>query len=305
MLDMRLGPTRRAPRILWHRMPRIRTIFAVEVEDGLCPLFTVVEKPSGELTIGIASAERFGSDHTQGPEVREQRYSIHPSPRSADYTTIKHTLNLSDGQQITHVIVTDAVKRRTGFASVLVRRMPNPEQSGRRVSDKDRATSQIYCLPKYDPSQFTLFHGLFVGPRGLKFGAQHEGVGIVQHEFRCFSLVIPATYSAVPSHHTTEYMHILTLRPEHPNNPDLETALRKQMSGRSDEACLRQYRFSYLDLMKRFLTARLPDLTNPETENHMRDFIREIEGEMQQIEGVGIILISGHTPTRETPPNPQ
>jgi hypothetical protein len=149
-------------------MPLARTIFAIEMQSGLRPLFSVLEKSSGELIIPVNARQKFGPDPSVGPPILEQRYSIHPSLRSADYTTIKQTTKLADGRQITNAIVTDAVKKSTGFALIFIRRMSNMNHNGRRISEHDKQIRQI-LVPGYDPEIYTLMHGLLVGPPDMAF----------------------------------------------------------------------------------------------------------------------------------------
>jgi len=61
-------------------------------------------------------------DWDTSPSILEWRISIHPSLTSEAFTTVKKTTVLADGKRITAVALTDAVKGKTGFSGIFVRR---------------------------------------------------------------------------------------------------------------------------------------------------------------------------------------
>jgi hypothetical protein len=258
-------------------MPLARTIFAVEMQSGLRPLFSVLEKASGELIIPVNAGQKFGPDPSVGPTILEQRYSIHPSLRSADYTTIKLTTNLGDGRQITNAVVTDAVKKSTGFAMIFIRRMSNMDDSLHRISESDKAKASIQVIPGYDPENFTLIHGLLIGPPDLPFNSSNAKISVTQHFFKRFSIVIPAGLVPYPSNNTIDLAQVQTLRPELAETPDDEV-----MAGKSPAVCERQFEFGVRYVMKYHLTQRLPELRDPKVIQYVKDHIAFLENELQQ-----------------------
>jgi hypothetical protein len=104
--------------------PKVTRLLIGESDARTRQLFSVVEKNNGELTIPINAAELFVSGGIE-KRVREHRYSIHPSPKSQNYTTIKQTVELENNERVTTVSLTDAVKKRNGFSIIYVRRCQN------------------------------------------------------------------------------------------------------------------------------------------------------------------------------------
>jgi hypothetical protein len=242
----------------------------------------VLEKNSGELIIPVNAGQKFGPDPSVGPPILEQRYSIHPSLRSADYTTIKLTTNLGDGRQITNAVVTDAVKKSTGFAMIFIRRMSNMDDSLHRISESDKAKASIQVIPGYDPENFTLIHGLLIGPPDLPFNSSNAKISVTQHFFKRFSIVIPAGLVPYPSNNTIDLAQVQTLRPELAETPDDEVMLRRFMAGKSPAVCERQFEFGVRYVMKYHLTQRLPELRDPKVIQYVKDHIAFLENELQQ-----------------------
>jgi hypothetical protein len=245
-------------------MSQNTTRFAVRVPDGERILFSIVEKTNGELILPISGAEKMGTDWTTGPNVREQRYSIHPSPKSADFTTLKLTIVLEGHPSTTIVALTNAVKKKSGFSIILVRRCQNLVHATQRpIRHKPR--DKLVTLPEFDPMKFTLFHGLFVGHPKSKFDATEPNVIIAPLFFKNFQIIVMASLFRMPSHRTTESVHALTARPESAKHAQQEALLRFLMTGRPPEICIRQYNNSVNWLAKRFMERILPETLNPET----------------------------------------
>ena len=79
-----------------------------------------------------------------GTPILEQRFSIHPSLKSAEFTTVKHTTNLADGKRIVHTALTDAVKGKTGFFMIFARRAPIMSADKYFLSER-RQEPQHHC----------------------------------------------------------------------------------------------------------------------------------------------------------------
>ncbi len=190
-------------------MPRSVTRFSIQVPGGIRTLFTVVEKPNGELIIPLKGAQRFGADWATAENVLEQRYSIHPSPRSKDFNVIKLTLNLESGRSVTTVALTDAAKLKNGFSIVFVRRCQRLIDS---EPEQPNPKEKTFSLARFDPALFNFIHALFVGHPETNFTVTDPNVVINSFSFRRFKLVIMASLYQLPSHHTTEFLHSITCR---------------------------------------------------------------------------------------------
>lgn len=253
-------------------MPRNTTRYGVRVAGGFRTLFTIIEKPGGELIIPIKGAERSGSDWSSGKKVLEQRYSIHPSPKSAEFNVLKLTINLEGGESISTVALTDAVKAKRGFSILFARRCQTFADSPPEVINPKQ---QTYALAEFDPTMFNLMHAVFVGSADSEFDARDENIVINSWTFEKFKIVVMASLYMLPSHHTTEMLHALTLPPE--TAKQQEEVRRFLMQGRSPEVCLEQYRNSVKLLARRFLNMILEtEKLDPKTVEMIRNDLAKI-----------------------------
>ena len=201
--------------------------------------------------------------------MREQRYSIHPSPKSPEFTTIKQTINVEGSRRITTVALTDAVKKQSGFSIILVRRCQNLVDAP-RISFRHKPQDKLLGLAEFDPTQFTLFVGIFVGHPDTKFDVTNEEIVIAPFYFGNFQIVLMASLLTMPSHHTTEFVHALTTPPELAKHEHQGKLLRHLMTGKSPLICIQQYQNSVKWLAKRFLERMLLEVTNPEVAEAIR-----------------------------------
>lgn len=254
-------------------MPNTTTRFAVRVPGSLRTLFTVIEKRSGELIIPIKGAARYGPNWSTGKKILEQRYSIHASPNSAEFNVLKQTIKLEGGESITAVALTDAVKAKRGFSVLFVRRC-------QRLADTPPETinpkEQTYALAEVDQNVFNFMHAIFIGSPHSEFDARDPDIVINSFVFKKFKIVVIASLYALPSHHTTEMLHALTLPPEKAQQEYAER--RFLMQGRSPEICLQQYRNSIKLLVRRFLNMILEteEGLTPETVEMIKDDLAKI-----------------------------
>jgi hypothetical protein len=254
------------------------TRFAVRVPGGFCTLFTVVEKANGELIIPIRGGDRLGADWATGKQVLEQRYSVHPSPRSKEFNVIKLTLNVESSRSITAATLTDAVKLKNGFSIIFARRS---QRLTDRPSEEPKSQEKLFALPDFDPSHFNLFYAIFVGHPDVPFDATDPDIVVSAFPFKTFKLIVMASLYQLPSHHTTEFLHSITMPPETKINQ--QALSRFLMTGRSPEVCLQQYRNSVKLLVSRFLRMIL------ETESDLSPKgIENIQRELEKISLVGL-----------------
>jgi hypothetical protein len=65
--------------------------FTVSVEGAPRNLFSILERKNGDLTIGFGFALHVGHE-VENPKVLHQKYSVHVSPDSEEFSTLTHTL---------------------------------------------------------------------------------------------------------------------------------------------------------------------------------------------------------------------
>jgi hypothetical protein len=168
------------------------------------------------------------------------------------------------------VALTDAVKTKSGFSPVFIRRCQNPEISS--LSAIASMRDETLALPEFEPEKFTLFCGIFVGHRDAPFLAGDDDVNIAKFKFGQFQLVVMVSLRKFPSYPTTELLSCVTTPPE--THPSVEEVLRFLMTGRSPAICIRQYKAAVNVLSKKFLEEMRNQLTEPTTREHLD---REIE----------------------------
>jgi hypothetical protein len=284
-------------------MPLYRTRFAVRVGGIPRILFSIIEKQSGELLLVPKTADRMETN--DGPLLLEQRYSIHPSPNSAEFTTIKQTLNAADGQSITSVVLTDAIKKRTGFSIISVRRVQDLSGDRYILKEGTKKHERTLILAEYDPSLYTMFFGLLIGHPEVAFDASASGIVVSHFPFRRFKIILLTSILMMPSHHSTQYTHAVTLPPEQPMLGMSQETLRYQMTGKSPEICMEQYQNSVKTLVKNFWELVLPELTDPDAINYAKEQIELVNDVTLTALERGTNPLSIHMLTSGKPPNPR
>lgn len=240
-------------------MPPRAIRIVIDTERGKREVLSIIEKSSGELIIPLKFGGTFEVDKILRP-IHDYRYSIHLSPRSPNFTTVKLTTRLDD-RKITSVALTDSVKRKSGFSNVYVRRCQYPIS---QVRDKKYAASDtVVTLPAFDPYEMTLFQGVFLGHPDSEFTASHPDIGIYPIQFRMFQLVIFFSFRFFfPTATFGEIIHSATLPPEAEDHPIAQDILRELMKGRTPDKCLASYENHVDFLSKRFLMRILPTITD-------------------------------------------
>lgn len=282
-------------------MPQHRTIFAVRISGAPRILFSIIEKQNGELFLVPKTADRM--DTGDGPLLLEQRYSIHPSPNSAEFTTIKQTLNAADGQSITSVLLTDAIKKRNGFSIISVRRVQDLSGNRYILKEQTKKNERTLILAEYDPSLYTMFFGILIGHPDVIFDASASGVVVGHFPFSRFKIILLTSIVMMPSHYSTQYTHAVTLPPEQPMLGMSQETLRYQMTGKSPEICMVQYQNSVKTLVKNFWEMILPELTDPEAINYAKEQIELVSDVALTALSPGTNPLSIHILTSGKSPN--
>lgn len=283
----------------------IRVVIAGE-STGARELFSVLEKPNGELLIPFSAGSTFYFGDV-GKPILEHRYSIHASPKSADFTTIKQTVRLED-DCLTHVSLTDAIKKKSGFSPIYVRRCQHPVSDVR--DKKYKSTDTVVTLPALpDHERLTLFHGLFVGHPDVDFTArlpEQVSGGIFPMRFRKFQLIFVLSIEFFGSASFGEFIHYLTLPPEAIEYPKGQEVLRLLMKGKTPEQCIEDYQIAVKFLSKRYLTKILPWIVDD-------NMTEKVKAKIAAIDDVELSGITPYTEPRlirmlippKKPPSPQ
>jgi hypothetical protein len=224
-------------------------------------LFSVLERRNGDLILVVRTAERIGYDHRGNPDdaILEQRYSIHVSPNSEEYSTIKQTLNTADGQSRNSWQLTNAIKKRTGFAMIYGRRPCRLDIKRFELEPNDK--NEMCDLGSFDQQKRNLVYLVFIGHPDRPF-IKSYGVGwrVVQRNFSNFRIVVLYHVMPLPPHRTSSAVgHVSTYSPSNPVT-DKEELLKKS-GGMDENGCQKLFEQSYcilgLDLIHRTKSERV------------------------------------------------
>lgn len=278
-----------------------RTRYAVRIDGSLRILFTILEKPDGELIIPMKTGER--AENSLGPRLLEQRYSVHPSPQSPEFTTIKQTVNTDDGKTETSVILTDAVKLKTGFAIVFSRRVQDLTPERYAIQSTNRKNERTYVLADLDPVLHTLFISVFVGHPDTPFDVSSDDAVASHFPFKEFKIIILSTAKLIPVHYTTDYSHAVTFPPETLPDVRLQFILRAHMQGKPPDICIRQFLNSVTMLEKMLWEKGLLEVTEPHLIEFIKEKISELDNFTMEPSGLGTGPRAVHTLSDGKPPN--
>jgi hypothetical protein len=255
--------------------------FCVTIEGVPKTLFTIYEQPDEELVLAIKFAENYTTG--TGGKILEQRYSIHLSPKSPDFNVIKQTLAIEHEEEpLTSVALTDAFKKKTGFAPVYSRLCPNLSLD-KYTSDSD---APHVILGSYDPGTETFVHGVFVGNAGVSFPKEGAGtVSVIEHDFSRFRVIVVADPIPMSSHHHGFLAHHLTLNPEH--GPEAEKQFRKNtMKGQSAPSCFVIFQYDRAGLAARILDDKLKGPLVDSERRKLSNFREQVADAIKRLESV-------------------
>jgi hypothetical protein len=260
-------------------MTRIRV--AAIVDGAYRGLFSVLEKSNGELIIPVTHGGRYTDlsklDYGSASHILEERISVHLSPNSGEFTTIKKSTVLDDGRRITAVALTDAVKRKSGFANIFVRRYENLSGDGYAPTGKIRAGDRLLVVPEHDPKHDTMFAGLFVGHPDSEFNAVNKDpmLHIQAIRFHDFQLVMLLLLQPFRSHYTTEVGSNITFDPQS-GIGTRKVIMQALMQGKSADICVTQYYNAVWEMSRRVLQIELREATTPEATRYFSMCLKRV-----------------------------
>jgi hypothetical protein len=239
-------------------MPQSRFYFTIKCAGFHRAFLSSVENTrsdKGDVYLILSSGINFmapNRDDLSGPQIISQRYSLHASKISNDYTTIKQTLILRDSPTIYTYQITDAIKRKSGFAPLFSCYCQNLDR-GRYLVAENRIPLCIN-IGHYNPLHFTFVYSLFVGPTDLMFGEGNQTTNVLQHVFGECSIVLLWSFLTLPSHSTGRYLHHVTINPvEAGSDSTTKKALEDIMIGRPRQSCLDNFEAHKLLLLHAYI----------------------------------------------------
>ncbi|WP_156527168.1 hypothetical protein [Bradyrhizobium sp.] len=271
---------------------RIR--FTSEVGGHQRNLFSVSERANGDLLIFFGYAGRYGYEPTNS-EILTQKYSVHVSPNSHEFCTLKHTLWLTDGTKVTTSALTDAPKKG-GFSFIFSRRPPDLANEKYLIpeNNNDRRV-QLACPMGINLS---LVYSVIVAAADAQFGPQ-PGVSVIEFGFAKFKLIILYQHITLPPHHRGDLLHTLTAPPEIGDDRDTHDALRNLMKGKDQSAIMKEFQ-DHSNLLANSLAQHLLEEVSDQTlRQHLTNFIRQTENALTDVRRY---LIVGVNPQDRAPP---
>ena len=236
-------------------------------------LLTVWENKPGDVYIRLHSGLQVGMPPEHTP-ILQHRYSIHPSPRSSTFTSIKQTFELSDGTKSSAIHLTDAVKLKTGFAPSF-----NVRFSDLRASCYDyngESGGREICLGEFDSNGETLIVAALLGNKRKLFPSSSIHYLIVPLISQQFKIVIKAGIVRLPATPMARTIGRATLRPEEVNDPIARARRRLGMTGLNVAQCEVYYSECLTHLVKTQLDEMLPHIDDPVFRDQIEDMKNNI-----------------------------
>lgn len=219
-------------------MPNDSIKVTVQVEGQRKRLFTLRERSNGDLHISLHHAAHIrGMGEVismEEPKILHQHYSVHRSVNSAnDINLIKHTIKLSNGEEITTPIYTRAIKQTGRYASLYTSRSTSLRAESYNLRDKEGIS-----LGSFDPTQATLFHMLVVSGRSKTDQLKDQfDLSVATWNFSYFNVTALWSFAILPAWDAGAKIHNMTV-----DGLDDEFDENMPMDGYEDEVLLAIYR---------------------------------------------------------------
>jgi hypothetical protein len=161
-------------------------------------LLGMTEKPEGSVYVRLYSGLNAGL-YDYDTEIREHRFSLHPSP-GLDYSVMnRHTL-LKNGTETKIASRVSAIKTGKGFSPVFFCRFTDLTHPlhDMQASKGTKASNIFQDKFNFNHKNSTIFLGLFVGSTKAKFEPRSAGF-YEEWVFEKLKVLILAGYSNFPS----------------------------------------------------------------------------------------------------------
>jgi hypothetical protein len=196
-------------------MPK-RTVFSAKVKGAERALFSVKERPSGDITI-IVKHSLFNTAYayepsTENDRVVEEHFSVHCSPKSQRVNALKYTKFLRGDRRIVVRNYTEGIKIHKQFATMFIRRTGDLSDD-RYIIPKTK--SRVISTGEFDPQYFQLTFLVLVSANGRRFVNFFPGnKNFLQVDFKDFSLTLIWQYFAFTGRSTSSSLIMRTFTEE-------------------------------------------------------------------------------------------
>ena len=274
----------------WRCVLTLRRVrFCVEVEDEPRELFRIEERPNGAITL-LMKTDAYVSFGGQRSESKLNKISLHPSPKSATFNMAHLKMVAADDSLIEGHLLTDAIKKKTGFTLIYVRRAPDLSDSRFCLQLSELALDETIVVGKVSPTNAIFFHAVCIGSREIPFSeTAFPNVSVSQSVFKTLRVIVLHTSALTfGSNRTGSYMFPRSIRPE---SVDIEFRdfVSEMMRGRPDFACASEFLLLLNVMMVDYAKQQmvLPDRTQSERltierllegySNRVKCFARQVE----------------------------
>ena len=267
-------------------MPRNRTRFCVSVDGRPRELFAVTEDNSGRLTLTIRSAGHLADGSVRIP-TEFHKISVHPNPKSERFNTVHLTWKLTNGEVIERHLLTDAVKKRTGFAHIYIRRCPHLGQEALAPSDEGRPTTKLIIVDDHDPERFIFIHSILIGSPNNEFPS-FPGMlpRVTQYAFKNFRVIVLSAQIILRSIRSGAFIYLFTMAHEELRGEWTRRIVGELMQGRAPDECAIEFRVGASELVLVVLESSRQKMfqeMNSEDRKLLRYSIRRLRREVRML----------------------
>jgi hypothetical protein len=214
--------------------------FTINAGNRTAAFLSVIETRTGELRLILRSGENRETEIHPGTKIATEKYSIHNSDQSPDYTTLHYSMICEDAWRAHAFQLTDAIKKNTGFAPLYV--SATSDLSMPQYAFTQKRKTKLVNMGSYNPKSHTFCYGVIVGHRDASFAIKPPSfVNVLQSKFKRYNIILLWSFATLLSSPFCSMSHVFTIRPEHANTPDGEALLRSMMGGRTIETCVDYY----------------------------------------------------------------
>jgi hypothetical protein len=228
-------------------MPLVKTRIMVKTNGRQRALVTFRENTKGDLYIGMYSGLQVGVP-PDNIKIKEHRYSLHVSERIPTDNLIKRTFILEDGSERNLYTYTNAVKTKSGFFCISLKRYSDLSASYYDVSEN--TSFKKINIGDFSPSHHTLIVGIFVGSPESLFPETSDTCLIFRVVSLLFQIIILVAWNQAPATPFAWFMDSVTMPSEEGMSDEEKQSLAKFMSGKSPTQCMKYFSDAVIYLTK-------------------------------------------------------
>jgi len=190
-----------------HKSGKIRVSINVEGADR--ELFSLIERKSGDIMVLLKAAVSVSTaDAVEFQEVKEQRFSVHVSPKSQGHT-IKQTLRTAEGPTTTSALVMPRTVSSRSSGGIILRPRKQfcwpifmvrpPSLNNDRYLSSPKPADQRISLGSFNPKLASLTYMVIVtSPHILEIATTRNRTNLATILFSTFNIHVMYGFSIAP-----------------------------------------------------------------------------------------------------------